>query len=418
MPKIPEETITRILEAADAADVIGDFITLKRDGSHGYQACCPFHEERTPSFKVNTRKNYAKCFGCGWSGGALKFLKEYNGAKLTFPEAIAYLGQKYNIPVETEKPRHANVYKRIRPAAPRELKAQTTPYALPISYPNQSVGDYERNTLVCWMRSLPWNEEQRAYLEVWLQLYRIGTDAHGDAIFWQIDDTILTNPNGCVRSGKICKYNPDGHRYKDPAKKWSGFSWIHSRLEKRGHPGFDADKYDHISCLFGLHLLHAYDAPTVCIVESEKTAVLAATYFSDRWSKMIWMATASKNGLTLDMIKPIIAAKKRIVLVPDVDGCEEWRQFARSIDYDNIFTIDASNFVKHGQKADLADNIVALLQLPPTPPQGGVGNCLEIPEEPPRAEFVSQQAHRLLGLAEENKALTRLIETFNLTIIK
>lgn len=61
---IDRETVDRIYAAANIVDIIGEYVTLKRKGVN-YQACCPFHNEKTPSFVVSPSKGVYKCFGCG-----------------------------------------------------------------------------------------------------------------------------------------------------------------------------------------------------------------------------------------------------------------------------------------------------------------------------------------------------------------
>ena len=73
---IDRETVDRILDAADIVDVIGDFVTLRRRGAN-YIACCPFHNEKTPSFSVSPSKGIFKCFGCGKAGSAVTFIMEH-----------------------------------------------------------------------------------------------------------------------------------------------------------------------------------------------------------------------------------------------------------------------------------------------------------------------------------------------------
>lgn len=97
---IPQETVERILDLAQVEDVIGDFVTLKRAGAT-YKACCPFHNEKTPSFVVSPSKGIYKCFGCGKSGTAVGFVMEHEN--MTYVEALHYLAKKYNVEiVETE----------------------------------------------------------------------------------------------------------------------------------------------------------------------------------------------------------------------------------------------------------------------------------------------------------------------------
>lgn len=98
---IPQETVNRILDLAQIEDVVGDFVTLKRAGST-YKACCPFHNEKTPSFVVSPSKGIFKCFGCGKSGTAVGFVMEHES--MSYVEALKYLAKKYNVEVvETEE---------------------------------------------------------------------------------------------------------------------------------------------------------------------------------------------------------------------------------------------------------------------------------------------------------------------------
>ena len=93
---IPQETVNRILDAAQITDVVGDFVSLKRRGAN-YVACCPFHNEKTPSFYVSPAKGIYKCFGCGKSGTAIGFVMEHES--LTYVEALKFLARKYGIEV-------------------------------------------------------------------------------------------------------------------------------------------------------------------------------------------------------------------------------------------------------------------------------------------------------------------------------
>ena len=105
---IDQVTIDRIYAAADIVDVIGDFVTLRRQGAN-YQACCPFHTEKTPSFVVSPAKGVFKCFGCGKGGNVINFVMEHEG--MSYVDAIKYLGRKYNIEVH-EKERTPEEIKR------------------------------------------------------------------------------------------------------------------------------------------------------------------------------------------------------------------------------------------------------------------------------------------------------------------
>lgn len=85
------------MDATDIVDVVGDFVSLKRRGANHW-GLCPFHNDRSPSFSVNSAKGIFKCFSCGKAGSAVSFLMDLEG--MTYVEAIKWLGKKYNIEVK------------------------------------------------------------------------------------------------------------------------------------------------------------------------------------------------------------------------------------------------------------------------------------------------------------------------------
>ena len=108
---IPQETVDRILDLASIEDVVGDFVTLKRAGA-SYTACCPFHNEKTPSFVVTPSKGIYKCFGCGKSGTAVGFVMEHES--MTYVEALRYLAKKYNVEIVESEESAEEIAKRQR----------------------------------------------------------------------------------------------------------------------------------------------------------------------------------------------------------------------------------------------------------------------------------------------------------------
>ena len=108
---IPQETVNLILDTARIEDVIGDFVTLKRRGAN-YVACCPFHNEKTPSFYVSPAKGIYKCFGCGKSGSAVGFVMEHEHS--SYVEALRYLAAKYKIDIVEEEESAEEIARRQR----------------------------------------------------------------------------------------------------------------------------------------------------------------------------------------------------------------------------------------------------------------------------------------------------------------
>lgn len=94
--RIPSAFIDELLARTDIVEIVGARLPLRRAGKD-YHACCPFHEERTPSFTVSQTKQFYHCFGCGAHGTAVGFLMHYE--HLSFPEAIADLANRAGLPL-------------------------------------------------------------------------------------------------------------------------------------------------------------------------------------------------------------------------------------------------------------------------------------------------------------------------------
>ena len=100
MSKINAETTDRIKQSTDIVEVVSDFVSLKKRGVN-YIGCCPFHNEKTPSFNVNPVRQIFKCFGCGAAGDAIKFVMDIEG--VGYGESLRYLANKYQIEIEEQQ---------------------------------------------------------------------------------------------------------------------------------------------------------------------------------------------------------------------------------------------------------------------------------------------------------------------------
>ena len=97
---ISQDTIDKIFETVRIEEIIRDFVELKKAGVN-YKGRCPFHDEKTPSFVVSPSKGIYKCFGCGKGGNSISFLQDLQA--ITYPEALKYIAQKYNIEIIEEE---------------------------------------------------------------------------------------------------------------------------------------------------------------------------------------------------------------------------------------------------------------------------------------------------------------------------
>ena len=97
--RIPQHFIDELIARADIVEVIGTRVQLKKAGRE-FKACCPFHNEKTPSFWVSPDKQFYHCFGCGKHGTVLGFLMDHD--HLAFPEAVEELATRLGLEVPHE----------------------------------------------------------------------------------------------------------------------------------------------------------------------------------------------------------------------------------------------------------------------------------------------------------------------------
>lgn len=93
--RIIKDDIEKVRDAADLYDIVSAHVTLQSAGSNSYKGLCPFHDEKTPSFTVNTVNNRWKCFGCGLGGDIFEYVQRAEG--IEFPEAVQFLADRYRI---------------------------------------------------------------------------------------------------------------------------------------------------------------------------------------------------------------------------------------------------------------------------------------------------------------------------------
>lgn len=372
MGRIDKFIIEKIIDTAKIAEVVGDFVDLKKKGVR-YLGLCPFHDDRhLGSFVVYPKGNCYKCFQCGAKGGVVDFLM--NHERLSYPDAIRWLGKKYSI--ETDMTDFNYTPPPPRPAPP-PLKTLVLPMSMvDRTYKAIWQGETIVDNLVKWMfTGINWDYVQHKRLAENIYNYHVGHGKNGHTIFWQIDES------GKVRTGKMMKYYPEGHPkfgHRDKESSWN-FDFIHSSLsrhwdEEHGvmtdeppypYPHlYDPDKQEPVLTFFGIHLLNRYPKATVNIVESEKTAILMAIAYGNH-ATQVWMACGGLEMLSRERMKPIIDQGRKVVLYPDRDGIAKWKAKAKQIGYDQIH-VDTDPVLKwwkeqDGDKADIADVVVRIL---------------------------------------------------------
>ena len=331
------------------------------------------------------------CPGCGRKSCFTRYIDE--AGEISFPGYVGkcdhvnscgyhYTPKEYFRDNPTVKERLNEQEKNFRtPTAARpaaipapEQKPQIS--FLPSDWVEQSMRRYDINPLYRYFTKVAGKEDTDRLF----RLYRVGTSRmwNGAAVFWQ------TDRDGNVRAGKIMGYDAEtGHRIKKP---FNQVSWVHS---VRKVPDFRMKQ-----CLFGEHLLSdtsaAMSAKPVAIVESEKTALVAALFIPD----FVWLATGGMHGCFNSEAMQILGGRE-VILFPDLKATEEWKQRLPMLE----------SFCRRATCSDMLERIA-------TDAQREAG--LDI------ADFLLMEDTPQMILArmiERNPALQSLIDTFGLELV-
>ena len=193
---IPEQFIQELLNRVDVVDVIDKSVPLKKAGAN-YSACCPFHNEKSPSFTVSPTKQFYHCFGCGAHGTAIGFLMEYAG--LSFIEAINDLAKNVGmiVPVEQSTPQS------------READAQNKTIKLGLQETLQQAANYYKAQLKESPRAIEYLKG-RGLSGVIAAKFQIGYAPAG----WQNLQTVFPNyDNEALQTAGLVVENDQGKRY-------------------------------------------------------------------------------------------------------------------------------------------------------------------------------------------------------------
>ena len=353
MPKINDDIVRAVTDAARIEDIVGDFVDLRKAGVN-MTGICPFHDDQhdgnfivrpsTLSLGAPGRNTY-KCFVCEKKGGPVQFLME--AERMTFPDAIRYIGRKYNIPVD-DTPIDWT------PPPPRP-----TPPPLPVMEMDRRLVKEtieKRNTsFLQALWALPWNENQRRELTNVLWLYCLGGWIDGRVCFWQIDH------EGVPRAAKLMWYNGISRdKQRNPG-------WLYNQdgVRQVCRP----DEHTVIKPLFGAHLLKRFPKAVVNVVESEKTAIIMSAYYGNLDSQL-WLACGGLSHMNLDAMQVLIDQGRKVWLWPDKDGIKQWREVVDKLGSDNVqvYTrfFDACWREEDGPKADAADIAMRMMAHPET----------------------------------------------------
>ena len=363
MPKIPDDVVRRVLDHAKIEDVVGDFVTLRKAGVN-MTGICPFHDDkhdgnfivRPSSISEKNHGNTYRCFVCDKKGGPVQFLMD--AERMSFPDAIRWLGKKYNEPVD-------DIPLNYTPPPPKPIPPPLPPLEMKREWVKELMqADYNRNIFTYWYGMLPWSQEQRERMAQTLWMYCVGCWHDGRVVFWYIDH------EGVPRAAKLMRYETDGHRYHEKKGEKNSTGWLYNQDGYRQE--CRPDEHTILKPLFGAHLLKRYPKATVNVVESEKTALIMANYYGCPESQL-WLACGGLKFLNLDAMQVLIDQGRRVWLWPDKDGVDEWVKLRDKLGSEQVqvYTrfIDTCWTEEDGPKADCADIAIRMMRNPDFKPR-------------------------------------------------
>ena len=227
-------------------------------------------------------------------------------------------------------------------------------------------------------------------LEFVAEHYALGATKNKEVIFWQIDI------KGKVRTGKIMQYDPlTGKRMKHES---GAIDWVHNKLKKSGTLPED---YNLQQCFFGEHLLALHPEVVVCIVESEKSALISAAIFPEQ----VWLATGGIGNLSIEKCQ--VLKGRNIILYPDLNAYNKWLDKAIEIEKQYGCNISVSTLLEDiatpeakAQGLDVADYLINQLR-----------------SKTPDTEKQNQFSGVLNDFINRNKAVKILIDKLQLSEI-
>lgn len=291
-------------------------ISLYGMGKITKRATCWYHDDKHPSMHVNKKKNIYKCFVCGKGGDVIKLVQDYENK--SFVEACDWLVNEFNVVLisntdlsdKTDNMKsntnHTNStnkkYSNSQILDSENKSVSSVPSVVPLD-PDLVSRSLSLDSQFC-KSVVSAGYLTDAQLSSAASRYRLGTTKDGGVIFWEID------AQQQVHTGKIMYYQSDCHRDKSHTP-----TWVHSLMKDKLPLGYELQH-----CLFGLHLLTSdlsHQPSTVCIVESEKTAVILSEIVKD----FIWMSCGGLQMFKPELLAPLVDHK--VVVFPDTDETGE-----------------------------------------------------------------------------------------------
>lgn len=251
----------------------------------------------------------------------------------------------------TDWRKHASTTPQPQPPQPRALQYQYTSEGEKEYYTNSNKTALNCSHLCTFIRNLFWGCKEYYTIGQVLQDYRHGFNRHTHhEIFRYYDYTDTDRSHLCKR--KFCQYDTaSGKRIKDKINNSLPLYTLPSRSKL-------PEGVELYPCFFGEHLASKYPDRNICIVESEKTALIMAVKFP----QFVWIATGGK-GLLRSLSKKTFLQTRGVIVFPDIDGAKEWGKIATARGWGNALDKlpwyrDYLTKTDAGAKGDIADLII------------------------------------------------------------
>ncbi|WP_217526365.1 DNA primase [Vibrio cholerae] len=350
---IPRSFIDDLLARLDIVDVIDARVKLKKKGKN-YSACCPFHNEKTPSFSVSQEKQFYHCFGCGAHGNAIDFVMEYE--RMEFPEAIEELASTIGLEVQREERTPSSPFAKNTPAVKSEDKRSL--YDL-----MGSIAQFYRQQL-----KVPANKHAIEYLknrglsgEI-VQKFGIGYIADEWDLVRRNFGQQRSSEDMLVTAGMLIE-NDNGRRYdrfrgrvmfpiRDRRGRVIGFG---GRITEQGTPKYlnspETPIFHKGKELYGLYeVLQAYrEPPQILVVEGYMDVVALAQYGVD------YSVASLGTSTTGDHLQLLFRQTNHVICCYDGDraGREAaWRALENALSYLKSGNILKFLFLPDGEDPD------------------------------------------------------------------
>ena len=297
-------------------------ISLYGIGAYSRRALCWYHDDKHPSMHINKKKNIFKCFVCGKGGDTIRLVQDYSN--LTFVEACDWLVREFSVTItstESPIPTHHSCNSKDSCSKNNSVVSDISVCPLDASLVSRSIS-LTSEFCQAVVSSGYLTELQMRHAA---KRYCLGASRNGSVIFWEIDEQLR------VHNGKFMHYQSDCHRDKLRTP-----TWVVAEMKKTGTLPSD---FENPHCLFGLHLLTSTNISVcqdksvssvtsqrhtllvresvcplnVCVVESEKSAVILSELFPD----YVWLSCGGLQMFKPELLAPLVNHK--VMVFPDTD---------------------------------------------------------------------------------------------------